>query len=154
MRILSLRLAFAGLVAAAGTACAAPATSTSCTPTLQAPWIRAALPGSTMLAGYVVVRNDCPAPVAIIGADSPDFSSVTIHQTVDEGGISRMREAGRIEVAPHATRGLAPGGSHLMLTGPAKALPEGARATVRLVLADGRKISAQFEVRRDAPPQR
>lgn len=152
MRILSLRLAFAGLLAAAGTACAAPAAD--CTPTLEAPWIRAALPGSTMLAGYVVVRNECAAPVTIVGADSAEFSSVTMHETVDEGGISRMREAGRIVVAPHSTQRFAPGGSHLMLMGPAKALPEGARASVRLVLADGRRISADFEVRRDAPVQR
>ena len=152
MRILSLRLAFAGLLAAAGTACAAPAKP--CAPTLEAPWIRAALPGSATLAGYVVVRNDCPAPMAIVGADSPDFASVTMHETVDDGGISRMREAARIVVAPNASQRFAPGGSHLMLTGPAKALPEGAHATLRLVLADGRRIDAEFEVRRDAPAAR
>jgi copper(I)-binding protein len=152
MRIPFLRLAVAGLVAAAASACAA--SSSTCAPTLEAPWIRAALPGSTMLAGYVRVRNGCAAPVTIVGAESPDFASITIHVTVDENGVSRMREAGPIKLASGAAQDFAPGGSHLMLMGPAKALPEGAHATLRLVLADGRRIAAEFEVRRDAPPAR
>jgi copper(I)-binding protein len=39
-----------------------------------------------------------------------------------------------------------------MLMQPAKPLAEGARARIRLVLADGRRIAADFVVRREAPP--
>jgi copper(I)-binding protein len=148
----ALLLLVAGIAATTGGACAAP--GPTCAPTLEAAWIRAAPPGSTMLAGYAVLHNACATPVRVVGADSPDFASVSLHATMDTGGVSHMHAAGPLDVAAKANLPLAPGGTHLMLMGPAKALPEGARATVRLVLADGRRIAAPFEVRRDAPPQR
>ena len=73
------------------------------------------------------------------------------------GGNDDRREASTARrAAAEAPRRLvlAPGGTHLMLMGPAKALPEGSRARIRLVLADGRRVFAEFEVRREAPPVR
>jgi copper(I)-binding protein len=142
----------ATLFAAAGSACAAP--DAPCMPTLEAAWIRAAPPGATTLAGYAVVRNGCAAPVTVVGAESADFGSVSMHVTVDVDGVSRMREAEPIVVAPKASASFVPGGSHLMLMQPRRALPEGATTAVRLVLADGRRIAADFVVRRDAPAAR
>jgi hypothetical protein len=135
-------------------ACAAAPPPEACAPVLESAWVRAAPPGATMLAGYAVVRNDCARPVRIVGAESLDFASASLHATVDEGGVSRMRAAGPLDVPARGRLVLAPGGTHLMLMGPAKALPEGARARIRLVLADGRRVFAQFEVRREAPPAR
>jgi copper(I)-binding protein len=149
MTIPTLRLALALLLAASATACAAPAAP--CAPVLDSAWIRAALPGSTTLAGYAVVRNGCAAPVSIVGADGADFAGVSIHATIEEGGMSHMREAGPLVVAPGTTLRFAPGGSHLMLMQPRRALPEGATTRIALVLADGRRLAADFVVRRDAP---
>jgi copper(I)-binding protein len=137
------------LAAAASSACAKPAAD--CQPTLESPWVRAAPPGAGMLAGYVVVRNDCAAPVRIVGAESVDFASASIHATTEEGGVGHMRAAGELVVAPRSRLVLAPGGTHVMLMGPRRALPEGERVELRLVLADGRKLFAEFPVRRDAP---
>jgi copper(I)-binding protein len=152
MRNLIPGLALASVLGAVCAACSTPAAS--CAPTLESPWIRAALPGTTMLAGYAVVRNDCPSPVTIVGAEGDDFAAVTLHATVDEGGISRMREAGSMRVAANGSLAFAPGASHLMLSAPARPMPEGTRTTVRLVLADGRRVAAPFEVMRDAPETR
>jgi copper(I)-binding protein len=127
------------------------AAGTACLPTLVAPWVRAAPPGTMMLAGYAVVRNDCAAAVTIVGAESLDFASASMHETVVEQGVSRMRATGPLVVPAHAQVAFAPGGRHLMLMGPARALPEGATARIRLVLADGRRVFAEFSVRRDAP---
>jgi copper(I)-binding protein len=149
-RLASLCLV-AVIAATTGGACAAP--KASCAPTLEAAWIRAAPPGSTTLAGYAVLRNACATPVTVVGADSPDFASVSLHATMDMGGVSHMHAAGPLEVAAKASLALAPGGTHLMLMDPAKALPEGASARIRLVLADGRNVAADFPVRRAAPPQ-
>jgi copper(I)-binding protein len=135
-------------------ACAAPPAPEACAPRLESAWVRAAPPGAAMLAGYATVRNDCAQPVRIVGAESLDFASASLHATVDEGGVSRMRAAGALDVPARGRLVLAPGGTHLMLMGPAKALPEGARARIRLVLADGRRVFAEFEVRREAPPAR
>jgi copper(I)-binding protein len=145
----ALLLLVAALAATTGGACAA--STAPCAPTLAAAWIRAAPPGSTMLAGYAVLRNACATPVTVVGADSPYFASVSLHATMDAGGVSHMHAAGPLEVAAKASLHLAPGGTHLMLTGPVKALPEGASARIHLMLADGRKVAADFPVRREAP---
>jgi copper(I)-binding protein len=152
MTIPNPRLSLVLLLAAAAAACAAP--TTPCAPTLGMAWIRAALPGSTMLAGYAVVRNDCAAPATITGADGADFAGVSMHATIDGGGVSRMRESGPLTIAPGQSLAFAPGGSHLMLIKPRRALPEGAKTRIALVLADGRRIAAEFTVRRDAPQAR
>jgi copper(I)-binding protein len=152
MRTRALRCALmllAAVAATTGGACAAP--RAPCAPTLEAAWIRAAPPGSTMLAGYAVLRNACATPVTVVGADSPDFASVSLHATMDMGGVSHMHAAGPLDVAAQASLPLAPGGTHLMRMAPAKPLPEGASARIRLVLADGRKVAADFVVRREAP---
>lgn len=145
----ALLLLVAGLAATTGGACAAP--EAPCAPTLEAAWIRAAPPGAATLAGYAVLRNACATPVTVVGADSPDFAAVSLHATMDTGGVSHMHAAGPLEVAAKSSLQLAPGGTHLMLMDPAKALPEGASARIHLVLADGRKVAADFPVRREAP---
>ena len=145
----TVRVFLAAALATAASACAAP--DAPCAPTLETAWIRAAPPGAATLAGYAVLRNECAVPVTIVGAESVDFGSVEIHQTIDDRGVTRMRASGSLVVAPKAALDLAPGGSHLMLMRPARALPEGATARIGLVLADGRRVIADFAVRRDAP---
>ena len=147
------------LVLVAGPACSpappgsessAP-TAADCMPVLESAWVRAAPPAAPMHAGYAVLRNDCTTPITVVGAESLDYASASIHETLVEDGVSRMREAGRVEVAAHGRLVLEPGGRHLMLMHPARPLVEGDRARARLVLADGRRVFAEFAVRRDAP---
>ena len=151
--ILPLRFAALALAIAPLGACAAPPAPEDCLPTLESAWVRAAPPGATMLAGYARVRNDCATPATIVGAESQDFASAMVHVTSVEGDVGRMRESGELVVAAKGSLVLAPGGTHVMLMGPKRALPEGSRARIRLVLADGRKVFAEFEVRREAPPE-
>jgi copper(I)-binding protein len=156
----TIRLASLALLLACG-ACApdapqAPADTTAsaapdCAPMLESAWIRSAPPGTAMHAGYAVMRNDCDRPVTVVGAESLDFASASIHETMVAQGMTHMQEAGPIVVAAHGRLVLAPGGRHLMLMRPARELPEGTRARARLVLADGRHVFSEFEVRRDPP---
>src|SRR5688500_12797664 len=138
------------LAAASLGACAAPPAA-ECLPTLESAWVRAAPPGATMLAGYAVLRNDCTKPVTVVGAESSDFASASLHATVSADGATRMRPAGTLVVAPGMKLTLAPGGTHVMLMGPRRALPDGEKIRLGLVLADGRKVFAEFDVRREAP---
>ena len=62
-----------------------------------------------------------------------------------------MREAGPLALAPGATLRFEPGGLHLMLMRPLRPLAAGDVARLRLVLADGRRVYAEFPVRREAP---
>jgi copper(I)-binding protein len=129
----------------------APAPSADCRPVLEKAWIRAAPPGVPMLAGYAELRNDCATPVTIVGAESLDFASASIHETVIENDVSRMREVGPIDVPAHGRLVLEPGGRHLMLMDAARPFAEGEHARARLVLADGRRVFSEFQVRREAP---
>jgi hypothetical protein len=130
---------------------AAVAAAPACKPVLAKGWIRAAPPGATMLAGYAELRNDCPNPVVVTDVKGRDFMMAMVHETKVENGVSRMRHA---KTSPLAARGVLrfePGGRHLMLMHPRRALPEGTVVRLELVLADGRRIPADFTVRRDAP---
>lgn len=115
---------------------------------VEQPWIRAAPPGSMMLAGYVRLVNDGDQVVRIAGAGSSTFASVEIHRTVEEAGVARMRPAGVLEIAPGASLELQPGGLHLMLMQPRAELPEGKTVVIDLLTDTDEPIPAVFTVRR------
>src|SRR5688572_2672271 len=122
-----------------------------CVPTIESPWVRAAPPGAASLAGYLVVRNGCTAPVTVTGVESLDFAAPMIHRSVDDGGVAKMRDAGTLEVPAGGELRFEPGGLHLMLMRPKRAFAEGDVVRIRLVLADGRRLYAGYPVRRDTP---
>ena len=120
-------------------------------PVADAAWIRAAPPSARMLAGYVRLRNPCKRAVALTGARSTAFGSVMLHETRIVDGVSRMRHAAALVIAPGRTLQLAPGGAHLMLMQPARVPAAGERVRIELVLADGRRLPVLFTVRAQAP---
>jgi copper(I)-binding protein len=132
-------------------ASAAVAAPVPCAPVIESPWVRAAPPGASTLAGYLVLRNPCGYAITVVDVESLDFGMPMIHRTEAGDGMSRMRPAGKLEVAPGAELRFEPGGLHLMLMRPLRPLPQGDAARLRLVLADGRRLYAEFPVRREAP---
>lgn len=134
-----------------GNASAAVGAETTCAPGIESPWVRAAPPGAATLAGYLVLRNGCDAPVVVVDIESLDFGMPMIHRTEEVDGVSRMRPAGRLEVLPGDALVFEPGGLHLMLMKPLRPLPEGSTVRLRLVLEDGRRVFASVPVRRGAP---
>lgn len=127
------------------------AVAADCKPVIERPWVRAAPPGAATLAGYLVLRNPCGEAVEVVDVESRDFGMPMIHRTEEIDGISRMREAGSLVLAPGESLAFEPGGLHLMLMKPLRPLAEGDSAGIRLVLADGRRVFAEFPVRREAP---
>jgi copper(I)-binding protein len=122
-----------------------------CAPVVDGAWVRAAPPGAESLAGYLVLRNPCAGPVTVTGVESLDFGRPMIHRSVEEGGVARMRDAGTLTVPAGGELRFQPGGLHLMLMSPSRSLAEGDVARIRLVLADGRRVYAEYQVRRSAP---
>ncbi len=104
-----------------------------------------------MLAGYATVRNACPKPVALAGVSSGDFAMSMIHETVVQNGMSRMRHAKVVMLPARGQLEFKPGARHLMLMHPRRTLKPGDRVEVGLKLADGRRVSANFTVLREAP---
>lgn len=115
-------------------------------------WIRAAPPGAMMLAGYAQLRNVGDAPIVVRGASSHAFGDVSLHESVSENGVERMRPLERITIAPGTTVALAPGGKHLMLMRPAGTMAAGATALIHFETSDGSNgADATFVVRDSAP---
>ncbi len=105
-----------------------------------------------MLAGYAVVRNPCAGARTVTGIATAEFASAMIHETMVVDGVSKMRHAPALRVPARGELRFAPGGRHLMLMQPRRALKPGSKVRLSLVLSDGKRVSAGFLVRREPPP--
>jgi len=110
-------------------------------------WIRAAPPGAEVMGGYATLRNGGPASLTISGARSDAFERVELHEMSMQGGVMRMRPLAGIVLQPRGEAKLAPGGTHLMLMQPQRALKVGDVVDVELLDASGAAHAAKFTVR-------
>ena len=122
-----------------------------CLPVTRAAWIRLPPVAMPMMAGFVRIEIPCKAPLSIVGAESLAFDDVSLHETREENGVSRMRAVAALPIAPGKAVELKPGGLHLMLHGPYQPLSAGEKPVITLKLADGRSLPVQFEVRTSSP---
>jgi periplasmic copper chaperone A len=118
--------------------------------TVRGAWIRQAPPGATVLAGYAELHNDGDAPLRVTGGASPAFAEVSIHESIETDGVSRMRAVTAIDISPGHSERLEPGGKHLMLMHPQRALVADNVVVISLRLADGSTVNARFLVRAEA----
>lgn len=114
-------------------------------------WIRQAPPGAMMLAGYAELANTGTQSVKIERASAAEFGVVELHRTVEESGMSKMRPAGVLEIAPGESLRLEPGGLHLMLMQPRAALKLDQNVVIDLITSDGDIVPGVFKVRATAP---
>jgi periplasmic copper chaperone A len=116
---------------------------------VTAAWIREAPPGAMMLAAYATLANKGDHALLIDGGQGQDFASVELHHTVVENGMSRMTSGHALALAPGARTTLAPGGWHLMLVEPRRALKAGDRVPLALSCGAGTKTFV-FTVKADS----
>ncbi|MET0226913.1 MAG: copper chaperone PCu(A)C [Dokdonella sp.] len=109
-------------------------------------WIREAPPGASMLAGYATLTNTGDAPITLLTVQSDVFRMASLHETVIDNGISKMRELHRIELAPGASVSLKPGGKHLMLMQPRQEVHAGDKVEMLFLLVDGTRLETYFDV--------
>lgn len=127
------------------------AAAAECLPKATGAWVRLTPVATPMMAGFARIENPCRAPIAIVGAESLAFVHVSLHETREDGGVSRMREVLSLTVPAGGAVELKPGGLHLMLHGPYQPVQAGERPVITLKLEDGRSVPVTFEVRRRAP---
>ncbi|TEA78185.1 copper chaperone PCu(A)C [Allopusillimonas ginsengisoli] len=109
-------------------------------------WIRS-IPAPAPSGGYFVVHNKGQDAIKLIGAASPAYGMVMLHQTTQHEGMSRMSEAEDITIASGGTLAFKPGGYHAMLEQAAKAPAIGSQVTLDFLFDNGKKASAQCEVK-------
>ena len=109
-------------------------------------WIRKAPPGVSQMAGYATLKNEGDAPVKVLTVQSDAFRQSSIHETVVERGVSKMRELPRVDLAPGATIEMKPGGAHLMLLEPRHPILVGDKVHMVFLLADGTRVETYFDV--------
>jgi copper(I)-binding protein len=106
-------------------------------------WLPANVPGG----GYMTLVNTGSAARVLIGASSPDYGEVGIHQTRIREGLNEMTPVESVELRPHIPVRFAEGGYHLMLMQPRRSLRPGDRVLITLLFAVGPSIEVPFEVR-------
>jgi copper(I)-binding protein len=108
-------------------------------------WARATPPGADVGAVYLTIENKGGAPDRLVGVTSPVAGSAMVHQTVEEGGVSTMREADG-NIAPGITLDMKPGGSHIMLMGLKGPLKEGETIDVTLSFEKSGEVKTTAKV--------
>jgi copper(I)-binding protein len=114
-------------------------------------WVQEGPPSAEVLAGYMDLQNQSPQAQTLIGARSADFKSVMLHQTISKGGMAHMNHMPRIEIKPGSTLQLTPGGYHLMLMNPKKALRQGDQVEVLLEFQGGLVLPLKLKVSKERP---
>jgi copper(I)-binding protein len=99
---------------------------------VESGWVRTAPPGASVLVGYALLRNGGAAPIAVKGFASPQFASVEIHESQQDGDIARMRRVDSLEIPASGEVRLVPNGKHLMLMRPVHAIENG--SSVELIV--------------------
>ena len=110
-------------------------------------WIPQAPPGASAMAGYFDLKNTGDQPIGVVSVKSDRFGEVSLHQTVVEDGMARMRPLKDVVVEPGKTFTFAPGGNHLMLMDPVSAVAPGEKIAIDIELSNGSMLHTDFEVR-------
>ena len=111
------------------------------------PWIRAAPPVVKVLAAYMTIENNSDNGLSVVGAESPFFKRIEIHNTVIEEGLARMLRQDRIDLAPHGSIAFSPGGYHFMLLGRKAPINIGDSVEMTLILDNGDRLPLEAPVR-------
>jgi len=136
---------FAGLILALASIAAATGEADV---SVRDAWVREAPPGAAMMAGYMVLQNKTSRPQVLVAASSSGFETVTIHRSIAKQGMTGMEHAPQIELLPNASLLFAPGGYHLMLSNPKRALHAGDRVDITLKFRGGLALPVAYEVRK------
>lgn len=90
------------------------------------------------LKGYFSVWNGSSSSVDLVSIESDAFGSVTLFQTLHDGGVGRLREVeGGLRIPAHSELLMTPGGVQLLFREPRKTVAAGQPFAVTLRFADG-----------------
>ncbi|WP_162789137.1 MULTISPECIES: copper chaperone PCu(A)C [Sphingomonas] len=138
------------LLALAATLAATPASAAPTGVTVSG-WARPTVAGQSSGAAYLVIRNYGPGADRLVAVASPAASMAGVHRSQLTGGVSRMRPAGPIEIAPGKMLTMAPNGYHVMLMGLKAPLKPGAKLPLTVTFAKAGRRTLQLPIQMSAP---
>lgn len=117
---------------------------------VSSPWARAMAPAAKVGAGYVTFSNHGDMADRLVAIQSDVAERVEIHEMQMENGVMKMRRViGGLEIVPHGSVVLQPGGYHLMFVHPHKPFMAGERFKASFEFARAGKVDVTFAVRDD-----
>lgn len=76
---------------------------------------RKVAPTMKMTAVYGELKNTGAKPIGITQVEASVAGMTSLHETIEEGGLSRMKHLKSLTLAPGETVSFVPGGKHIML---------------------------------------
>jgi copper(I)-binding protein len=115
---------------------------------LQDAWVREAPPGAPVLAAYFSLENTGSKADKLVAVRSLDFEKIEIHSTEIHSSVARMITLDTLAIPSRAVIKFAPGGNHLMLIKPRRALAAGMRIKLEFRFGSGAHLTVLAPVRR------
>jgi len=112
-------------------------------------WVREAPPHAAVLGAYMTIENHMAKTAKLVHISSPDFARVEMHRSVEKDGMMHMIKQSSIKVPANGKVMLKPGGYHLMLMKPKRALKAGDTVSLTLKFADGTQSVISVPVKKD-----
>ena len=96
---------------------------------------------------YVRITNHGKAADALVSAASDASDAVELHETLNEGGVMKMRPLSKMAVPADGKLEMKPGGHHIMLLGLRRDLKPGDKVAVTLTFEKAGTMSIEASVR-------
>jgi hypothetical protein len=110
------------------------------------PWARATPKGASTGVGYMMIKNNGPAPDRLIGGSVDVAASFQLHSMVMDNGIAKMRDLSGIDIKPGQTIEFKPGGSHAMFVNLKHPLSKGEQVKGTLIFEHASAVGIEYDV--------
>jgi copper(I)-binding protein len=96
---------------------------------------------------YVTITNGGATPDALVGAASEAAATVELHETIQEGGVMKMRPRPKFDLPAGGRVEMKPGGAHIMLLGLKHDLKPGDTVKVTVTFEKAGRMTVEAPVR-------
>jgi hypothetical protein len=114
---------------------------------IEAGWVRAVPPPLTLTAAYMQIKNLTSHQLILVGASTPAFAKVEMHQTVFEDNMARMVPVEKLVISPQEVVKFKPKGLHFMLIDRQQPLQVGDTVTFTLQFEQNKTQTVKLEVK-------
>jgi len=113
-------------------------------------WIAEAPPVSTVMAAYMEIENETRQDRQAVSMQCNEFERAEFHRTIEKEGMARMQHQPVLNISANSELKLEPGGYHIMLFKPARALLAGDKTSCSMKFDDGTTIGIDLEIRKSS----